>query len=92
VVGGVFAGLAATGAAANPPSADGLVPPARAGAVATTLSQATVATVLLPAGAAVGLVGALLLLLPRAPAPSAVEVAVAPIHGGLAFALGGSLP
>jgi hypothetical protein len=92
VVGCVFAGLAANGVAGNPPSASGLVAPERAGAVATSLSRATVASVLLPAGAAVGLAGALLLLLPRAPAPSAVQVAFAPMQGGLAVALGGSLP
>ena len=89
VAGGVFAALAAAGTAANPPDASGRVAPERAGAVAAALNQSQLSSILIPTGAAVAIIGAVVVLLPRA---GPVTAAAAPLRDGLSVGLWGAFP
>jgi hypothetical protein len=88
VVGGVFAGMAAAGTAANPHDAAGLVPPERAASAAAALRQSNIATILIPTGIAVAAIGAVVVLLPR-PGNSDVGVSLAPTGDGLSLSVSG---
>lgn len=92
VVGGIFAGLAASTAAANPPDSSGTVRADRVSGAAAALQQSSIAAVLIPAGAAVAVVGTLLVLVPSSSERSAMHLGVTPIEGGLAASVWGRLP
>jgi hypothetical protein len=85
--GGVFAGLSAAGLAANPHDPRGLVSPEHAAPAASALNQARIATGLIPVGAAVAAVGAILLLTPA----SAPQLSVVPLQDGAALSFSGTL-
>lgn len=88
----VFAALAASGAAAHPPDSSGLVSPDQAAGAALALEQSNIAAILIPTGAAVAVVGAILVLWPKPSGPSSLSLAVVPTHGGLAASISGRLP
>lgn|GEM_PF-1975213 len=91
VVGGIFAGLAASGMSSNPPDAAGLVAPERAGGVSDALRNSQVGAVLIPVGAAVAIAGALVAFLPgRSSSP--VALSAAPARDGVRISLSGTLP
>ncbi len=89
--GGVFAGLAASGMASNPPDAAGLIAPNKAAAVSEALRNTQVAAVMIPVGAAVAVIGSLVVFLPG-PASQPVALSASPARDGWRISMSGTIP
>ena len=88
--GGVFAGLAASDAAANPPDSTGAVSSVHAAGAANALQRSRIAAVLIPTGAALAVIGAIVLALPSH--SDRYSLGVTPTQDGVMASVSGTLP
>ena len=90
--GAIFGGLAASAAAENRPNAMGVVSREHVAGAATALDRSRVSAVLIPVGAVVAGVGALVVLWPSPSERKGLSLRVVPNREGLTASISGSLP
>lgn len=89
--GAVFAGLAASDAAANPPDSTGVISAEHVAGAANAVERSRISAVLIPTGAALAVIGAILVVWPSA-SDTRYSLGVMPTHEGVMASLSGTLP